>query len=126
MHLEHGPFRTNTKNDEIDTTQDADASPRYTDKAKIQEKSEEKQRRKKTRSDEEPTSDEKTEEKEDCRQNSDGDTEEGNSSNTDCDQDSEVSFMGDTDEDIHTAEIEEEDWIEYMKRSTRQDLPKKR
>ena len=46
-------------------------------------------------------------------------TEEGNSSNTDCDQDSEVSFMGDTGEDIDTAEIEEEYWIAYMKRSTR-------
>ena len=34
-------------------------------------------------------------------------TEEGNSSNTDCDQCSEVSFMGDTDEDIDTSEIEE-------------------
>ena len=45
--------------------------------------------------------------------------EEGISSNTDCDQHSEVSFMGDTDEDIDTAEIEEEDWIEYTKRSTR-------
>ena len=54
----------------------------------------------------------KTEEKEDCRQNSEGETEEGNSSNTDCDQDSEVSFMGDTDEDIDTAEIEEEGSID--------------
>ena len=26
--------------------------------------------------------------------------------------------MNDTDEEIDTAEIEEEDWIEYMKRST--------
>ena len=29
-----------------------------------------------------------------------------------------VSFMKDTDEEIDTAEIEEEEWIEYMKRST--------
>ena len=48
---------------------------------------------------------------------SEGETEEGNSSNTDCDQDIEVSFMRDTDADIDTAETEEEDWIEYMKRS---------
>ena len=32
---------------------------------------------------------------------------------------SEVSFVGDTDEDIDTTEIEEENWIEYVKRSTR-------
>ena len=75
--------------------------------------------KKKTRSDEEPTNDEKAEEKDDCRQNSEGETEEGHSSNTDCDQDSEVSFVGDTDEDIDTTEIEEENWIEHMKRSTR-------
>ena len=36
---------------------------------------------------------------------------EGNSSNTDYDQDSDVSFMKDTDEEIDTAEIEEEAWI---------------
>ena len=40
------------------------------------------------------------------------------SSNIDCDQDSDVSFENDTDEEIDTAEIEEEDWIECMKRST--------
>ena len=34
------------------------------------------------------------------------------------DQDSDISFMKDTDEEIDTGEIEEEDWIEYMKRST--------
>ena len=39
-------------------------------------------------------------------------------SNTDCDQDSDISFMNDTDEEIETAEIEEEDWIDHMKRST--------
>ena len=42
----------------------------------------------------------------------------GSSSNTDCDQDSDVSFKKDTDEDIDTAEIEEEDRIDHMKRST--------
>ena len=42
----------------------------------------------------------------------------GSSSNTDCDQDSDVSVMKDTDEEMDTAEIEEEDWVEYMKRST--------
>ena len=45
-------------------------------------------------------------------------TDDRNSSNTDHDQDSDISFMNDTDEEIDTAEIEEQDWIEYMKRST--------
>ena len=37
---------------------------------------------------------------------------------TDCDQDGDISCKNDTDEEIDTAEIEQEDWIEYMKRST--------
>ena len=45
-------------------------------------------------------------------------TAEGSSSNTDCDQDRDISFMKVTDEDIDTADIEEEEWIEYMKGST--------
>ena len=49
---------------------------------------------------------------------SEDETDDGNSSNTDCDQDSDISFMNDTDEEIDTAESEEEDWIDYMKRST--------
>ena len=48
----------------------------------------------------------------------DGEAAEGSSSNTDCDQDSDVSIMKDTDEEIDTAEIEEEECIEFMKRST--------
>ena len=55
---------------------------------------------KKTGNGEELANDEKTEEKENCFQDSEGVTEEGNSSNTACDQDSEISFMTDTDEDI--------------------------
>ena len=42
---------------------------------------------------------------------SDGETAEGSSSNTDCDQDSDNSFTKGTDEEIDTAEIEEEEWI---------------
>ena len=76
------------------------------------------QSEKKTRNDEEPTNDENAEEKDECSKNSEGETEEGNSSNTDCDQDSEIPFTGDTDVVIDITEIEE-DWIEYMKRSTR-------
>ena len=49
---------------------------------------------------------------------SEDETEDGHSSNTNCDQDSDISFMKDTDEEIDTAVIEEEDWIEYMTRST--------
>ena len=43
--------------------------------------------------------------------------EDGYDSNSDCDQDSDISFMNDTDDEIAAAETEEE-WIEYMKRST--------
>ena len=50
--------------------------------------------------------------------NSGDETVDGNSSNTDCDQDSDISFKNDTDEEIDSAEIEEEEWIEYMERST--------
>ena len=50
--------------------------------------------------------------------NSEDETDDGNSSNTGRVQDSDISFMNATDEDIDTAEIEEEDWIEYMKSST--------
>ena len=45
-------------------------------------------------------------------------SEDGQSSNTHKDQDSDVSFENDTEEEIDTTEIEEEDWIEYIKRST--------
>ena len=47
-----------------------------------------------------------------------GSSQDGNSSNTDRDQGSDISFMNDTDEEIDTAEMKEEDGIEYMKRST--------
>ena len=33
-------------------------------------------------------------------------------------QDSDIFFMKDTDEEIDTGEVEEQDWIEKMKRST--------
>ena len=59
------------------------------------------------------------EEDKESHKNSEDEAVEGNSSNTDCDQDSDVSFMNDTDEEIDTAEIEEEDWIEYIKRTQR-------
>ena len=40
------------------------------------------------------------------------------------DQDSDVSFESDNDEEIDAAEIEEEDWVEYIKRSTNEGLEK--
>ena len=46
------------------------------------------------------------------------DTPEGSSTDIDCDQDSDVSFGKDSDKEIDTAELEQEDWIEYIKRST--------
>ena len=46
-------------------------------------------------------------------------SDEGNSTNTGCDQDSDVSFQSDSDDEVHTAEVEEEEWIEQVKRSTR-------
>ena len=49
---------------------------------------------------------------------SEDETDDGHSSSTNCDQDSDISFMKDTDEEIDTAMIDEEDWVEYMKRST--------
>ena len=60
----------------------------------------------------------KDEEEKEYHGSSEDETADGNSSNTDCDQDSDISFMKDTDEEIDTADIEEEEWIDYMKRST--------
>ena len=40
------------------------------------------------------------------------------------DQDSDVSFESDNDEETDAAEIEEEEWIEYMKRSTTEAIEK--
>ena len=48
----------------------------------------------------------------------DDDSGDGLSTTTHNDVDSEVSFEDDADEEIDTTLIEEEDWIEYIKRST--------
>ena len=45
-------------------------------------------------------------------------SEDGESDASHNDQDSDVSFEIDDDEDIDAAEIEEEEWVEYIKRST--------
>ena len=49
----------------------------------------------------------------------DKETEEGSDQNSDKDQDSDVSFQEDKEEAIDTTE-KEEDWIEYIKRSTKE------
>ena len=48
----------------------------------------------------------------------------GQSTRTQNDVDSEVSFEDDADEEIDTTVIEEEDWIEYIKRSTEDAMEK--
>ena len=53
-------------------------------------------------------------------------SEDGQSSNTHNNQDSDVSFGNDTDEEIDATEIEEEDWIEHIKRSTKDVMEKMR
>ena len=51
-------------------------------------------------------------------------SEDGQSSDTHKDQVSDVSFENDTKEEMDTTEIEEEDWIEYIKRSTNDAIEK--
>ena len=51
-------------------------------------------------------------------------SEDGQSSITHNDQDSDVSFENDTDEEIDTTVIGEEDWIEYIKRCTDEAMEK--
>ena len=46
--------------------------------------------------------------------------EEGETYNSDCDQDSDVSFIKDSEEDMEEIENEEEEWIDYLMRSTKE------
>ena len=50
--------------------------------------------------------------------------EDGQSSITHNDEDSDISFESDTDDEIDTTEIKEEDWIEYIARSTDEAIDK--
>ena len=50
--------------------------------------------------------------------------EDGQSSNTHNDKDSDICFESDTDDEMDTSEIEEEEWIEYTKRSTDEAIEK--
>ena len=54
----------------------------------------------------------------------DDESEDGKSDISHNDQDSDVSFESDNDEEIDAAEIEEEDWVEYIKRSTNEAMEK--
>ena len=54
----------------------------------------------------------------------DDESEDGKSYMSHNDQDSDVSFESDNDEEIDAAEIEEEDWVEYIKRSTDEAMEK--
>ena len=51
-------------------------------------------------------------------------SENGQSSVSHTDHDSDVSFESDNGEEIDAAEIEEEDWVEYIKRSTNEAMEK--
>ena len=54
----------------------------------------------------------------------DVESEDGKSCVSHNDQDSDVSFESDNDEEIDAAEIEEEDWVDYIKRSTNEAMEK--
>ena len=54
----------------------------------------------------------------------DDESEDGKSYVSQNDQESDVSFESDNDEEIDAAEIEEEDWVEYIKRSTNEAMEK--
>ena len=54
----------------------------------------------------------------------DDESEDGKSSVSHIDQDSDVSVEGDNDEEADAAEIEEEDWVDHIKRSTNEAMDK--
>ena len=83
------------KNDTIDSTKNA--SPHRPEKRKYNKKTQTSK------------SDKDGEDEQAIHRSSDEETAVGNSSNADCGQDSDVSFMKDIDEEIDTADIEEEE-----------------
>ena len=72
---------------------------------------------KKANADERPEKDEKEAKKNESNCITD---EEGSKESSDCDQESDASYQEDKDEEIDKGEMEEEDWIEYTKRSTKE------
>ena len=100
------------KNDSIDATQDA--TTHYPDKKIIQ---------KNEKQDIEPKEvKENVDITEIC--STDDESDDGQSTKSQDDVDSEVTFEEDSDEEMDTIEIEEEDWTEYIKRSTADALDK--
>ena len=87
-------------------------------KRKYNKKTQKSKEGKESDNDKQPKNEKGGGEEKECHKSSEDETVEGSSSNTDCDQDSDVSFANDTDEENGTPEIEQEDWIEYRKRST--------
>ena len=100
-----GTQQRTRKNDPIDATQDA--TTHHPDKKEIQKDCETRCWAKKEK------------EKVDINELCSTDDESGGdqSTSTQNDVDSEVSFVDDADEEIDTTVIEEEDWVEYIKRS---------
>ena len=97
------------KNDSIDATQNAPTH--HTNEKKMQTDRE--------------TKYETNDEKDTNDLGSTGDeSEDGQSSITHNDQDSDISFENDTDEEIDTTVIEEEDWIEYIENNTDEAMEK--
>ena len=79
-----------------------------------------KEKTKKRKNDEGPEKDEEKTKESEEKCVTDEETEGGSKPNSDCNQDSDVSFHEDKDEVIDKGEIEEEDWTEYIKRSTKE------
>ena len=94
------------KNDSIDATQDA--TPHHSDEKKIQKKFKSKLLNIKMMKELLKT--------ENC--STDDESGDGPSTKSEDDLDSGVSFDEDSERDIDTVEIEEEDWIDYIRRST--------
>ena len=98
-------IRSAPKNDQISATEHA--STRCPDEEALQSEDKKKKRK-------------KTREEEDLQCVADEETEEGSKQSSNCDQDSDISFHEDTDEEIDKGEMEEEDWVEYIKRSPKE------
>ena len=93
----------------IKTAQRKDASPDCTDETKIQTEKITANKKEEGTEETDKKDEEGTTEKE---------TDEGSEQDSKKDQDSDVSFQEDADEEIDATE-NEEDWIEYIKRSTK-------
>ena len=76
--------------------------------------------KKKVNANEGPEKDEKEAKESESNCITDEETGEGSKENSDCDHDGDVFFHEDKNEEIDKGEIEEEVWIEYVKRSTKE------